>query len=223
MVNQETFGSLVPVHEQSEARVAQRWFHGLAPHHGRNLLTVLALGDSNWNLGRHDEADVAYARALDWSASRAERRALHIARQVLSDSSLEATLREYLTDLLPQEPGLALLAHAMTARPQSPLPRYLMGRRLYFAGRFAEAAQSLADLHAQVELPEDARLASLELLARAHLRRGAAGEARAALAAVEAFRLEAAEELLFDDIEARARWLPTWRGRGRFQRGENPR
>jgi hypothetical protein len=164
------------------------------------------LGDVHWNLGQRDQAALAYARGLDWTASRDQRRGLHIARMVVADSSLEAALREYLTDIVPNEPGLALLARAMTVRPESPLPRYLMGRRLYFAGRFAEAAAALADLPMNEVLPEDARLASLELLARAHLRGGAAEQAEAALTALDAFRLDSAERMLVAEIGARAAW-----------------
>lgn len=164
------------------------------------------LGDVHWNLRQLDEADRAYAQAQEWTTSRAQRRALHIARMVLADSSLGPALREYLTDLLPNEPGLAVLARAMTARPASPLPRYLMGRRLYFAARFDEAVTALEDLPASKDLPEDARLASLELLARAQLRRGAAEQAAATLSSLEAFRLERAERMMFADIAARAAW-----------------
>ncbi len=169
------------------------------------------LGDAEWNAGAREEAERAYAEALAWTATRQQSRAVHVARAAMADSVLEPLLREYLSEIVPNEAGLALLARALGERPDAALPRYLMGRRLYFAERFDEAVEFLGELPAAPSLPEDARLASLELLAWAELRRGVPGAARRAAAASAAFRLDAAERLLFADIAARASWLEATR------------
>jgi tetratricopeptide (TPR) repeat protein len=167
------------------------------------------IGDALWNLGGFAEAESAYVQALDHAASRDESRALRIAIEVLHDPALRDLLRDYLTRSLPDAAGLALLARARAQQPESLLPPYLLGRRLYFAGRFAEAVEELAPLAERAELPADVRLATRELCALALLRSGRTTEVEPLLDGLNldlGIDLDRAEELHLGEIRRRAAW-----------------
>jgi tetratricopeptide (TPR) repeat protein len=164
------------------------------------------LGDALWTLGNLDEAERAYVEAAELAPTRSEARALGVALRALRDSSLSESLRPYLVEWLPDAAAFALLAPLRAARPEAAIPRYLLGRRLYFAERFQEALGELVPLIRDDTLPADVRLEALEVSAQSELRRGHPEEALALLAGLEGFMLEAADELRLEDIRHRADW-----------------
>lgn len=165
------------------------------------------LGDAAWYLDRDAAAESCYAIGAERAAFEDESRALEVTIAVLHEKRLREILREYLTDAgLPEAAALADLARARLAAPESPLPRYLLGRRLYFAGRFDAARQELEALRG-AGLPPRARHAALDLAGRAALRAGHA--AAAADTYVELLRLpmEEPERLGAEDWLERCRWV----------------
>jgi tetratricopeptide (TPR) repeat protein len=164
------------------------------------------LGDALWRLGRHEEADSAYAQARLLASTRDETRALDVALAALREPSLRGALATYLTVNPPGEAGLALLASVRAALPEHVLPRYLLGRRLYYAEQFDAAGAELAPVLAAPGQPPTVRLATAELLALSALRAGRPEDVDAALQAALALELEPAERLALDDIRSRAKW-----------------
>ena len=164
------------------------------------------LGDAEWALGQFAAAESSYVGAESLAATRAERRAFQVARAALQAPELRESLRPYLTELLPDAAGLASLAWVRANVPAATLPRYLLGRRLYYAERFAEARAELGPLRAALELAPDVKLAALELQAMAELRGGVPGRVDSTLAELGSYGLEAAEALHFEDLRRRAAW-----------------
>jgi tetratricopeptide (TPR) repeat protein len=169
-------------------------------------------GDALWTLGRLAEAERSYAKALEFSTSRAEARALVVGTLALADSSLREGLRTYLVEPLPDATSLAVLSPLLQRYPESMLPRYLVGRRIYFVDRFREALEELDPLRSREDLPPDLRLEVVELCAQAELRRGRPEPALAILdriadlEEVPGLDLEAADRLRLEDIRHRAEW-----------------
>jgi hypothetical protein len=143
---------------------------------------------------------------MEWAVTRDERRALQVKRQALQDSQLREPLREYLTENLSEAAGLGLLARLRASMPEAPLPRYLLGRRLYYAERFDAARAELEDLPGDTRLGKDTRLAAQELLILCDLRGGSPESVPDRLAGLAPFDLEPAERLAFQDLAARASW-----------------
>jgi hypothetical protein len=102
--------------------------------------------------------------------------------------------------------SLTLLATARAAAPDSVWPAYLLGRRLYYAQRFDEAIAALQPV-LQSPLPEDIRLATIELIAWSFLRSAQPLQARQmVIAALEAPHMPwtDAERLRLEDLQRRA-------------------
>ncbi len=163
-------------------------------------------GDQLWQLGRVAEAETCFAAAARQAASRAERRAASVVVQVLRTPELVEALRPVLSETAPETATLAMLAWVRATAPDSPVPRYLLGRRLYYAERFDEAVAELEPLTTHPELNVDVRLAALELVALADLRGGHPERVVARLLGVAEFDLDAAEQLWFSGITSRAAW-----------------
>jgi hypothetical protein len=165
-----------------------------------------------WKLGRLDDAERSYGAARDLATSRAEARALAVGTLALADSSLQDGLRTYLVEPLPDATSLAVLAPLLQRYPEAMLPRYLVGRRIYFLDRFREALEEFDPLRSRDDLPPDVRLEVAELCAQAELRRGQPERALTILdgisdlEAVPGLELEAADRLRLEDIRHRAEW-----------------
>jgi hypothetical protein len=152
-------------------------------------------GDAAWTLDRFTLADSFYAAAARVASGQDDERAFVVLRAVLADARLAPLLRPALA-----EPGAsemqaaAALARAQRAAPDSPWPRYLLGRRLFFARQWAEARAELDSARARglppaaedaaevLALRADFALAE-EVAATGEPRRGAAGAAGTAGAA----------------------------------------
>jgi hypothetical protein len=165
-------------------------------------------GDAAWQAGDSTRAARCYASGLERAVFPDERRAYEVALAAQRDPGLAALLRDYLTDVgLDEAAGVALLAEARLARPAATLPRYLLGRRLFLAGRFESARPELRAALAAGDLGPEARRAAFELAGRAALRIGAAAEAVQTFEALLADPgLEAAERLRIDDWRQRGVW-----------------
>jgi len=179
------------------------------------------LGDAQWTLGEFEGAAASYAGAESLAVSRPERRAFQVARAALRAPELRQALCPYLTEVLPEAAGLASLAWVRAQVPSAPLPRYLLGRRLYYAERFAEAREELGPLAAATDtvLSSDVKLAVLELRALAELRGGAPQGVDSTLADLGGYGLEAAEALHFEDLRRRAAWALRLEAPGTQARG----
>ncbi|HZL86119.1 MAG TPA: tetratricopeptide repeat protein [Candidatus Krumholzibacteria bacterium] len=169
-------------------------------------------GDQLWQLGRVAEAESCFAAAAREATSRAERRAAALTVQVLRTPALVDALRPILSETAPETGALVMLAWVRGTQPDSAIPRYLLGRRLYYAERFEEAASELEPLTRNPELGPDARLASLELLALADLRAGHPERVPSRLLGLAEFDLDSAEQLGFAGIASRAAWAETAAG-----------
>jgi len=161
------------------------------------------LGDAGWVaeasgarvLGAPPES--CFARAARLASSSADARASEVALAVLADPRLRNVLGDYLADRgLPDAAGLARLVSARLAAPESGLPRYLLGRRLFFAGEFLAAAAEMDAALATQDLGPQARWAALELRAQAWFRVG---------------RVEVTQRF-FEELSREA--TPEWRSRG---------
>ncbi len=138
-------------------------------------------GDAAWHLGRVAAADSFYLQGLTASTSSDDARAYEVLRAALGDTGVATLLRDYLTDVTPTDAAaLGLLVRARLAVPADALPRYLFGRRLYFAGQPEAAAVELDAALASATLGPLARRTAEELRARADFAAGnsAAAEAR---------------------------------------------
>jgi len=168
--------------------------------------TLSAKGDALWGLRDWAAADSCFGEAARLAVTRDERRSLQVRRQALADAALREPLREYLTGNLDEAGGLGLLARLRATQPRAALPRYLLGRRLYYAERFDAARMELEDLPADSLLSPDTRLAALELLILCDLRGGAPEQVSDRLTGLARFDLEKAERLGFEALAARATW-----------------
>lgn len=170
------------------------------------------LAEVAWLRDDRVEADSCYARAASLASSSADRRLCEVARAALADPRL-TPLREYLCDLGRSEAaGIAAVARARQAAPDSPWPRYLLGRRLYLAG---EAGAAADELRGAVEvgpaggtaaLTRETHLAALDLLGRSQLLAGRPEEARAAFDRLLAEDLEPWRRLGLEDWRERCGW-----------------
>ena len=163
-------------------------------------------GDAHWHRGEYAYAITDYQQALSQAAARATFRALQVNLAVLQDPQLRDVLVQYLTEAnLSDIAGLTLLATARIESAGSPWPRYLLGRRMYFANRFDATIDELQPL-LSASLPTDVHLALVEMLAWAQLRDGRPGRALDTLngPGAAATGWTAAEQLRLEDLRRRA-------------------
>lgn len=174
-------------------------------------------GDALWHLERFASAESCYARAAALSGDRNEHRSLVVCIAVLRHERLRLLLRDYLTGTAQSDvTSLALLSKAVTDAPDSPLPRYLLGRRLYFSAAFQEAVTELEAVLEAPRLEPDVRLAAVELLAWSQLRRGRPEAVEPLLQRLDPATLSTAERFLLDELQHRASWLLESRNAGTF-------
>ena len=169
-------------------------------------------GDALWKLGRFAAAESSYVTARQHAGERGERRGHTVSLAALRDPVLRDGLRDYLTESNQSDAAaLTQLAQLRALAPDAALPRYLLGRRLYFVGEFAAATSEL-EAYLAVAGPgspaadTDVYIATLELLALSALRDGRPGAVDAILAPLGAAPLSPAERLYFEDVRARAAW-----------------
>jgi hypothetical protein len=144
-------------------------------------------GDAAWAAGDFAAADSFYAAGQAAASGSADARAFEVVRAVLADGRLAPILAPALADAGAGEAAVAgVLARAREVAPDSPLPRYLLGRRLYYAGEFAAASSELEAAVAGGGLGPHAGLAAHELAARAELAAGSADGAAAAFQSMAA-------------------------------------
>lgn len=172
-------------------------------------------GDAMWKLGRFAAAESSYVMARQHAGERSDRRGLTVSLAALRDPVLRQPLRDYLTESNQSDAAaLTQLAQLRALAPEAALPRYLLGRRLYFASEFAAATTELEAFLAAADpgitADADVRLATLELLAWSALRGGRSGAVDGILAQLGDAPLSAAERLYFADLRARAAWERTW-------------
>jgi hypothetical protein len=99
-------------------------------------------GDLAWLGDRAQDASASYTRCLDQTLDAELVRLAEVKRRALAQPATSPFARAYLLE----EQGDVALYPAMTwlaQAPQDPLARYLVGRRLWGAGRFVEAAKEL--------------------------------------------------------------------------------
>jgi hypothetical protein len=144
-------------------------------------------GDAAWLQQQLALADSFYAAGAAIATGSAEARAFEVVRGVVADPRLAGLLAPALADVGAGEAAaVAALAAARAGAPDSPLPAYLLGRRLFLAGAFEAARAELDASLALGGLGPEATLAARELSARADLGAGRAGAAAARLAALAA-------------------------------------
>jgi hypothetical protein len=173
------------------------------------------LGDAAWlaappRAHMPAEAESAYAHGRALAASSDEARAYEILERLRDDrdGDVEPAIRSYLIDAsLPDAAGLALLATARAASPESALPRYLLGRRLLFADAPEQAGVELEAALAIGGLGQETGWTARELLGRARLR---AGDAPGGRRIFEALLADAGapewRRLGWDDWRRRCQW-----------------
>jgi hypothetical protein len=162
--------------------------------------------DAAWLAGRPAaETRAAYERAAALATSDTDARAAEVTLATLDDPRLRERLRNYLTDLgLPEAAGLALLAETRLAAPDAALPRYLLGRRLFFANQWEAAATELRAAVAAGSLGSLTQHAALELVGRSELAAGRAEAARATFERLLAEPLPASVRLGIEDWKWRS-------------------
>jgi hypothetical protein len=157
-------------------------------------------GDASWLAGDLGEADSCYARAERVATSEADARAAEVTRLTLQDPRLAPALRPYLADLgLPDVAGVALLGVAGRQAPEAALPRYLLGRRLYFADQWRAAVPELRFALDSGGLGPLAGRAAADLLGRSLFAAGATDSAAAVFQALLATPLPPAARLGIED------------------------
>jgi len=151
-------------------------------------------GDAAWVDGRLARAESCYAAGAAIATGSAEARAFEVTRAVVADPRLAASLVPALVDIGASEASAAAaLARARLLAPDSALPPYLLGRRLFNAGDWDAARMELESALAGDRLGPLATHAASDLVARALFATAPAGAASA-----------------FRDLSA-APELPAWR------------
>jgi hypothetical protein len=165
------------------------------------------LAESTGGAGFAVAPESCYAEARRLASSTDEARACEVILDVLRDPTLRRILGDYLTDTgLDDAAGLARLATARIVAPDAGMPRYLLGRRLFFAGDFAAAGRELEASLGSGDLGPEARLAAADLLGQAQL---AAGDPARAVATFEGLLerpLEVWRRRGYEDWERRSAW-----------------